>query len=148
MLDLIARLERAKVADRRLDESIAFAIQWRPQTRPSKISFEQHEAKHGYQTAWIAHEIFRSEWPIPAYTASIDAALTLVPDDMGAVVNTICFVEVFPKTIRPEELYVTFHVRHEQRPVLALCIAALKARAALSVTRSIKDTSSLSDTVS
>lgn len=89
--ELIERLEKATGPDRELDETIAFHAQLRPAApTPGKIyvesrlreSFDEHERKHDFATAWHAHAPWRADWPIPTYTASLDAALTLVrPED-------------------------------------------------------------------
>lgn len=123
--DLIARLEKATGADRELDFSIAFQIQWRPQTDASRESFALHEAKHDYATAWIAHAPWRHEWPVPHFTASIDAALTLVPESFYWEVHQdgCAFVRI-PNTDEDVDAW------RAATPAIALCIAALKARLA------------------
>ena len=80
---LRARVGAATGPDRELDEAIAFAVRWRPETPESKRSFAEHEAKHGYATAWIAHAPWRPAWPIPPWSASIDAALALSRRRLG-----------------------------------------------------------------
>lgn len=80
--DIRARLEAATGPDRELNEEIAFAIRWRPTSGLPATSFAEHEAKHGYETAWTAHAPFRLSWPIPDYTASIDAAIALVEEKL------------------------------------------------------------------
>jgi hypothetical protein len=98
--ELIAALQAAKRHDWRLDCDIADAFTLRkPEGVPS----------------W--------EWP-PRYTASIDVALTLVPEGWawGLWVN-----ETGPGGAhcdKGEERFVAKHLH----PAIALCIAALKAR--------------------
>lgn len=76
---LLERVETATGPDRGLDDAIAFATQYRPDSQHDRLgSFADHEAKHNYETAWIAHAPWRSQWDIPFYTGSIDAALALV----------------------------------------------------------------------
>lgn len=82
MADLRALAELAESGsgtDRELNASIAFALKWRPQNPESKRSFAEHEAKHDYATAWIAHAPWRGSWDIPNYSGSIDAARSLFP---------------------------------------------------------------------
>lgn len=64
------------------------------------------------------------EWP-PRYTASLDAALTLVPEGHQAVIWTAGGADVFPST---PGLHV-YDTTRGATPALALCIAALRARA-------------------
>lgn len=82
LTSLIARLEQAESGSREWDAEIAFAIEWLP-VGPSKLhqeSFVDHMNKHGYWKAWMAHAPWRHEWLIPAFTTSLDEAITLVPD--------------------------------------------------------------------
>lgn len=59
------------------DANIAFFFRHRPQGQV-KASFEQHERRHGYEAAWIAHRPWRSMFGIPVYTADLNAAVALV----------------------------------------------------------------------
>lgn len=62
--------------------------------------------------------------PCPAYTTSLDAALTLVPEGHSWLIENDCHHHHVPRAWvkrGPD-------VRHDS-PALALCIAALKARA-------------------
>ena len=134
-VDLISRLEAAHEGDRGLDMQIAFAVQWRPDGAHG-VSFREHEAKHDYHTAWIAHVPWHSEWKVPAFTTSVDAALTLLspedfwqighdgdgpnPGDFKAMVQPGCEARWHRRAAK--SLHAT--------PALALCIAALKAREA------------------
>ena len=74
--------------------------------------------------------------PLPAYTASLDAAMTLVPEGwwlqhLGHIIGGwCCRVE----TNGPPSCSIGVGFRREQRiptPALALCAAALRARAAI-----------------
>jgi hypothetical protein len=56
--------------------------------------------------------------PLPMFTASLDAAVTLVPEGCGwMVMSSAAKVGVWPS--------------HGATPALALCAAALRARAAM-----------------
>lgn len=96
--DLIARLEAATGPDRELDHTIDMTI--------------------------------TGEWTYyaPEYTRSIDAALTLLPDNTGLILYCILGKKPSVSTQRYEW---DDHVSAATVP-LALCIAALKARAVAS----------------
>lgn len=114
LADLIARLERATGADRDLDEAIA---EWR---------FQDDMATKR-----------TSKWgPVPRYyTASLDAALTLVPEGLDWL---ICsrrrnfqdgyYVHIMNGDVNRDGRSVS--VAWHPIPAIALCIAALKARSA------------------
>lgn len=71
--------------------------------------------------------------PPPYYTASIDAALTLVPDDHGWDINALHGDDPFvtidePDTVEfPGHFYQVAH-SYGKTAALAICAAALKAR--------------------
>lgn len=113
MLDLIARLEKAAKPDRALDIEIGRIVQ---------PDLEWHREA----TRWMA----------ASYTASIDAALTLVPqgrrwyaadsDGLSEDKPVACVFdidELLQKGRLPRSVGAT--------PAIAICIAALKDRAAL-----------------
>lgn len=77
LTELRDRVLAATGPDRELDAEIAFELRWRPENHPSAESFALHEAKHDYATAWIAHAPWRHDWPIPYWTASLDAVVAL-----------------------------------------------------------------------
>lgn len=70
LLDLAERVERATGPDRELDADIALATGW----------------KHRSGADW--HRVL--EWERPAWTASLDAAMQLVPEGMERRVLNIC----------------------------------------------------------
>lgn len=98
---LIERLEKATGPDRELDWTIWFETAKEPS----------------------------AEWPL--YTSSIDAALTLVPAEYDATINTFCWVELNEKRMKLGEFCHRVHVRHSKQAAIAICIAALKARACI-----------------
>lgn len=120
--ELIERLEKATGPDRDLDFSIAHAARWRPQNIESKQSFEEHEAKHGYETAWVAHAPYRLRWNVPSYTASIDAAMMLIePNEKMSVLQEV--LEIVAQR--------GWHVeRFESYVACEVCATALRARKA------------------
>ena len=99
MTDLIARLEAAEGPDPRLDREIAVI-------------------QGGYkEVGW------------PAYTTSMDAALTLVPE--GHTYSFIHRIGEYPEAsvaAQPDAGFWSAVVATAATPALALCIAALKAR--------------------
>lgn len=100
MSDLIERLEKATGPDRQLDAAISEALTGIPE----KIAFE--------------HPNFVP----PRYTASIDAALTLVPGSMVSL--------RFQRTGQTWGCYLNGRDTNATAPAIALCIAALRARTA------------------
>lgn len=124
--DIIARLEKATEPDRELDRDIARAFETFP-TEPfeGKAPFKRLEGMY-----WVfgkkdtPHGQIEEKWSKnpPLYTSSLDAALTLVPEG-----EAWCIVRYESGTFFAE-------VGNEQSTAptlaIALCIAALKARAA------------------
>jgi hypothetical protein len=115
MRDLIARLEAATWPDRTLDAYIKAAAEGFDPTGKTLIEVKTFTG--------AAHEL------VPAYTASIDAALTLVPE--GADVEV--YFSPREKPHRRGCVVLTIgrqaYEAHAVTPALALCIAALRARA-------------------
>lgn len=118
--DLIARLEKATGPDRKLDCAIYKFLGAKP---PSK--------KHPLY--WIApgNTTQHYESLIRCYTASIDAALDLVPEGWSVDLvqhrgNIGNVARVYNDGLSDEPLFIC----HATKPLaIALCIAALKARA-------------------
>jgi len=98
--ELIGRLEKADGPDRELDEALHEAF---------GLTFVME-----YYTEY-ATEQTRNLSYVPAYTASIDAALTLVPEGCGFV--------VMGKAAKIGRKIAT-----AATPALAICIAALRAK--------------------
>jgi hypothetical protein len=115
--ELIAALEAAEGPDRALDAAIAVAAKAVP-----------YDFEPAFMTAeWRAIYDDR-HWRAPDFTASIDAALTLVPE--GA------FWSITMRGVKRGGFHACCALRdhnglewHEgTTPAIALCIAALKAR--------------------
>ena len=117
MRELIARLEAATGPDRELDAAIAVQVGINPDY--------QGDGRYG----------------CPKFSASLDAALTLVPEGWewsisGSGTAAICscwnddYAEVFPSTDRKQPRHTPMERWHPKTatPALALCIAALKAK--------------------
>lgn len=116
MKDLIERLEKATGPDRELDVLIAAArdgatAEW--QAYKNEFAFHR-------DGSWV------SVHPLLPFTASIDAALTLVPDDERVIMGRHQTVGTRPwaQVGRP----ANGSDSTAPTPALALCIAALKAR--------------------
>ena len=120
MKELIERLERATGPDRELDVAIVYALY--PDIGPY-----QGQCIGDEPIFW--HDPYRKR-PAPSFTSSIDAALTLVPEGHGWVLD-------YMDPGEPDGAMVGAHACDgatfdtPRPPALALCIAALKAREAL-----------------
>ena len=123
---IIAKLERAKEGSRGLDAAVAVAA---AVDLPSpmgeakaylKVPHKDDRCELG--TYWLVQRSGDSLHSAPAYTTSLDAALTLVPEELSWMVSS-GVVEMAaiddPSTNNPSIIAAT--------TALALCIAALKA---------------------
>lgn len=140
--ELIERLEKAAAPDRELDGRIWAEVDGRDVRRLENIEYwglpglvaRNRNAPHDEcVVGCFEAEKFLTVGqrpPIAPYTASLDAALTLVPDGWAATVNTFCWVELNRTKVSAAD-GEGVHVRHAQKPAIALCIAALKAREAV-----------------
>jgi hypothetical protein len=120
--DLIARLEAATGPDRELDAAIAEYAGVIPEGYEIAV-------EHGKpQRYWWHHEDERQPYWVPsAYTASIDAALTLVPEGWAislTVGDQGAFAELHPRVWSG----LRDILAGAPTPALAICLAALKAR--------------------
>ncbi len=129
LLELAERAEKAEGPDGYLDVEIKFAIAG------------QRNVGGGWAETIATGERVRVDYLAPFYTASLDAALTLVPQgwywrcgrttsyQAWAVVN-----RTHPDHCEPNQDEFFAHREHwkteKWTPVLALCAAALHARAA------------------
>lgn len=127
--ELIARLEKATGPDRELDAEIASAVGWCPRDGYTRQSDNSWRSPSG--------DISGVTWA-PQYTASIDAARTLVPENFSFELTQSA---VEPPAMARARLWdwrrgpLAVDPGNEwksegNRPLaIALCIAALKARA-------------------
>jgi hypothetical protein len=116
LLALAARCQAASGPDRELDEAIAVACY------PSLI---QHNERG--EPRWYMHGV---RVRIEDYSASLDAALSLVrPEGLDSINIHRDFGEAEPWCA--EIGYNSVHSSTGATPALALCAAALRARAAL-----------------
>jgi len=122
MPDLIARLEAAAEGSRDLDTLIADAVCERAQVYMGRdVDTEEPHYRLGYSHRGGKHS------HAPFFTTSVDAALTLIPDEA-----------VWSLGLTQAGYSASIHLIRDQRDViggsdygaaLALCIAAMKARA-------------------
>lgn len=112
---LIDRLEKATGPDRALDAAIAVAV---------GSEYAQREYVHIESRSYEIHEEIAKH-----YTASIDAALTLVPEGYGWVID---FMDPYePEAMCGQGWCGRDHGDPDpKQPAIMLCIAALKALAA------------------
>lgn len=124
--ELIERLEKASGPDRRLDFDIWFAA-----SPEGKIEREwpQDQLKMPWDQWFENWKSDRSAFP--DYTTSIDAAVTLVPEGFAWQVCQENFGRAESWSRDGGRLSATTQVRADRcaTPAIALCIAALKARA-------------------
>lgn len=139
MEDLIAMLEKATAPDRELDCLIYAEIDNRDvRWDGHKLLARSRVLPH--DTCWLGTidpgRVQRNftamggfEPPIPYFTKSLDAAMTLVPDGWSRSVGRDESGKHFAYAWKGTDLWSG----HEGAPndAIALCIAALKARAAL-----------------
>lgn len=128
---LISRLEEAKGPDRELDAEIALAvlsgeIEWRQaQYTGESYPVRKYESRD--------HVLGFGRDPVESYTASVDAALTLVPSGWSVLFawngeTSICNIHLKPLG-NPSGLWPD--AGKSTNPAIAICIAALKAREVL-----------------
>ena len=136
MNNLIAELERATEGSRELDYAIAKEIGWR---------FHGEKDFKEYGVFW--RDAITDEWQqLPWWTASLDAALTLVPEgyrcsfdipgeeggrNHATVVKYSQVLEAVNLKAKPEEITELWNHSYAATPFLTLCIAALRARQAM-----------------
>lgn len=119
MQDLIERLEKANGPDRELDGAIALSLGWTYQKM--KGDKRAYYRKPGVTDCYLRATV-------PEYTSSLDAALTLVPVDLGwdaGQFGDISYATVWSDDRTcPQDRYQV----EAASPAVALCIAALRAR--------------------
>lgn len=132
--DLLARLEAATGPDRLLDAEIDCAVRF-PDLRPAEP--DDFAGKYGYSPGNI--KVDTGFLMSASYTRSIDAALTLVPDGCGWSAG---WGQILPDKpmgearITRNAHFIGYDANYDvivkanaATPALALCIAALRARA-------------------
>jgi hypothetical protein len=140
LLELAERVEAATGPDRELDAAIYNACPDGPNRKAERLPMEKWGDRFGdgWHTMWADREDKHPE-QLKRYTASLDAAMLLVPpaDRWAWNVTMATFyrwVSVIPKHGDSYGINDPFagHSRDKAAtPALALCAAALRARAAL-----------------
>lgn len=110
--ELIARIESATGPDRELDCRIWCAVE--------RQNFD------------VCRQVVPNfgEWLAPSYTASIDAALSLVPDGHQWSLSECAMPDRYYAGLGSRKASGRSFVAQAATPALALCAAALKARLA------------------
>ncbi len=123
LLALAERCEQAAESDRELDVAIARALDWKPLYRddyskwwPPAAVADAREKKRS-----ILHH------PLPAFTASLDAAIALVPEGW----TWGKFFGGSAECVSISGPSILFERGLNDKPALAICAAALRARAAM-----------------
>ena len=133
--DLIARLEAAQEGNRELDARIWAAVEGKGQpfvtVGPPTYDPPRYFCNPHPEINWIGYDLLHMA---RYYTTSLDAALTLVPDDwtcweLGSRANKMQFRAELSRLEHATAQEEFVWARAPTAP-LALCIAALKARAA------------------
>ncbi len=117
--DLIARVEMAEGPDRKLDAEIALATGWRLKT----VDGVGYWRRGDY--SWTAE----MEGVPPFYTASLDAAVSLVPSGWVWGASSRGYARAWTITDEGKALQKA-ECHHAATPALALTAAALRARLA------------------
>lgn len=117
LLALAERCERATGPDRELDLAIARVRKVNPVPATAKFN----TSLDGGECAWSRGMGMR----VPAYTASLDAAMTLVPERANVQTQNFGSLRGPMVLVEPNERFASAATLP-----LALCAAALRARAA------------------
>ncbi len=132
MKDLIARIEAASGPDRKLDAEIALmgkCPNWRELAPWKKTN---GWAKPGDpQDAWscLQYDSGGNSLPYPAFTGSLNDALSLVPEGMRCRLDILEDGRGAAWVYAPGDIADTW-AEKRATPALAICTAALKARMA------------------
>lgn len=117
LIELAERVEAAAGEDRRLDAIIAKLVGFWPKGLRRDIDYEW--------VRWIPNKPLDEPIEAPAYTASIDAAMTLVPEGNDWIIgHTNGGLTIHAEVGGRGDEYMRFAAT----PALALVAAALKAR--------------------
>jgi hypothetical protein len=124
-LALADRCEQAAGPDKELDVAIARALDWKPLYRDDYSKWWPPAAVEDSR-ARKRSILHHPTQPLPAFTASLDAAVTLVPEGWRWVVNDAGLAQVCKGSIVGAS-----DIKAGAKPALALCSAALRARAGM-----------------
>lgn len=144
MMKLAERVEGLAGPDREVDAAIACLMRWNPYDQDhwsNACDLEYRPTAGGWMACYRGDD--RSlAWPSPLYTASLDAAMTLVPETCLAMVKHLwdgpkrwgyAFVSIYRDDAEEcdGKMWVTDFQGCAQTQPLALVSAALKSRAHL-----------------
>jgi hypothetical protein len=125
LLALAERCEQAAGPDRELDAEIAWMLTAQDRKRLGPPDLRREIWHAGLPTpAWVPFENVSSFHP--PYTASLDAAVTLVPEGW----SWGKFFGGSAECVKISDPSILFERGLSDKPALALCAAALRARAA------------------
>ena len=113
--DLSARVGGLSGPDREIDWQIAVAVGVKSEPRPK---------------SWAGIDQLQFLTDLPRYTASLDAAMTLVPEDYAIDCLKEGEVGRWYVNMRPRNWIAEWECSRAATPALALTAAALRARAA------------------
>lgn len=122
LLSLAERCEAATGPDRELDGEIALASGW-------TFVKMKGDAQPYWRKPGVTDYFSRERSGPPRYTESLDSALTLVPEGMEWLVRTPSKNAISNKTQFYANVGNQVGEAHAETAALALCAAALKARA-------------------
>lgn len=140
LLDLAARCESAPGPDRELDAEIAASVRYFPQNIGYvwKNDLEPNVPETGRVTCVTILGTFGPHYAAPHFTASIDAAMMLVPEGCLFVLKTLwdddktagyAIIQHYAPTETGGKRYDGETTALAAPPALALTAAALRARA-------------------
>jgi hypothetical protein len=124
LLELAEQCERATESDRELDTAIFAALNpdWFPHKTQKHFFVNSEKLRDTeYQS--------RNTRTVPRYTASLDAAMTLVPEYHTAAIFSDGSGSVVPAESDEDAFFAA--TVYAATPALALCAAALRARKAV-----------------
>jgi len=131
ILELAERLERADGPDRGLDVEIAVAVDWRWDGWEEGESTARGQAD-ARGIDWLAERAtsgMNSMWRgIPAYTTSLDAAMTLAPEGWSYIDFLRYADGTIECTLEAAGLKTPGATGAGRSQAIALCAAALRAR--------------------
>lgn len=130
MTDLASRVEAASGADRELDAEIAAAVRYFPRNVGFvwQNDLEPNVPEVGRVTCVTSLGTGGPHYAAPAYTASIDAALTLVPPGLMAAICRFSNGKGRAQLHDGRDIGGPGIDAFAATPALALCAAALRAR--------------------
>lgn len=123
LLELATRCEAASGPDRELDADIWLCVT--PGATRGPLVVAATEMRRG----WTIDEASGRMIVVPAYTASLDAAASLIPE--GCVWNAMIDFGLPGRARVWDGDRLKVHQCDGETPALALCAAALRAQAAL-----------------